>query len=265
MKLALAQMAMDASLEENFHTSLRAIEHASTDGADLIFFPELQLSPFFPQYEKRNADKYLLTLESEYIRGLQSACKDHHIAASPNVYLHKDGQNYDASLFIGANGDIQGISAMVHIMQGENFYEQDYYSPSAEGFMVYETPLGTVGIVICFDRHLPESIRTCVALGADLILIPTANIEGEPFDMFEWEVRVQAMQSSVFVAMCNRVGTEGDLVFGGESIVVDPHGDVLVKADDSEQILSVDIDLASSRRIRDSQPYFRLRRPEFYR
>lgn len=61
--------------------------------------------------------------------------------------------------------------------------------------------------------------------------------------MFEWEMRVQAMQNQVFIAMCNRVGTEDKMQFAGESIVIDPRGKVLAKADDREQLLVCDIDL----------------------
>ena len=52
--------------------------------------------------------------------------------------------------------------------------------------------------------------------------------------MFEWEMRVQAMQNQVFIAMCNRVGTEGDMDFAGESLVIHPSGTVLKKVDDTE-------------------------------
>ncbi len=119
-------------------------------------------------------------------------CHKKRIMASPNLYLETNEKAYDASLFIDRTGEILGISKMVHIMQSPYFYEQDYYTPSDDGFKVYDTPEGKIGVVICFDRHLPESIRSCVALGADLILIPTANIDGEPLDLFEWEIRVQA-------------------------------------------------------------------------
>ena len=111
-----------------------------------------------------------------------------------------------------------------------------------------------MGIVICFDRHLPESIRTCTMMGAELIIIPTANTEAEPMEMFEWEVRVQAMQNQVFVAMCNRVGLEGDMDFAGQSIVVHPSGDVIVKADNAQQLVTCEIDLAEERPLRPKKP-----------
>lgn len=264
MKIALAQMKMENSIEQNLIKTLQQIESAANCGADLIFFPEIQFSPFFPQYEKRNAGQYLLPLDHEYIQQIKAVCHKHKIMASPNLYLEENGRAYDASLFINENGELMDVSKMVHIMQSQYFYEQDYYTPSDDGFKVYETAAGKIGIVICFDRHLPESIRSCVSLGADLILIPTANIEGEPLDMFEWELRVQAMQSSVAIAMCNRVGQEDRMTFIGQSIVVDPNGEVIAKADGNEQILYVEIDLGQSRTVRNAKPYFSLRRPECY-
>ena len=89
-------------------------------------------------------------------------------------------------LFIDNNGKIIGNQKMVHIARLEYFYEQDYYTPSEEGFNVFDTEFGKIGIVICFDRHYPESIRTSVLKGAELILIPTANTIDEPKELFKW-------------------------------------------------------------------------------
>lgn len=257
-------MRMENSTPENVRKSLQAIGEAADHGADLVFFPEVQFTPFFPQYEKVERDDFAFPPDHEYVRRIIAAAKERAIIVSPNLYLEENGKRYDASLFISAHGDVQGVSKMVHIMQCDCFYEQDYYAPSDDGFKVYATPWGNVGIVICFDRHVPESVRTCVARGADLILIPTANVEGEPLEMFEWEIRVQAMQSSVYIAMCNRVGREDKMNFIGRSLVVDPNGDVVARADEREQILYADIDPGKSRATREAKPYFRLRRPDMY-
>ncbi|MDR3230966.1 MAG: carbon-nitrogen hydrolase family protein [Synergistaceae bacterium] len=267
MKIAMAQMKMSDSMEENFRKSLSAIEEAARNKADLVFFPEVQLSPFFPQYRglSGGAERYALTTEHEYIRQMADLCRERRIMASPNVYLREDGAYYDASLFISAEGKIQGISRMVHIMQCPFFYEQDYYSPSNDGFRVYETPFGGVGIVICFDRHLPESVRTCALLGADLVLIPTANTDGEPMELFEWEIRVQAMHSGVYIAMCNRVGREDAMNFIGQSLVADTKGGLLVRAGENEGLTYAEPDLEKSRKERSNNPYFTLRRPQFYK
>lgn len=130
---------------------------------------------------------------------------------------------------------------------------------------MFDTELGRLGIVVCFDRHYPESVRTEALMGADIILIPTVNTKAEPSEMFEWELKVQAFHSSVFIAMCNRVGTEGEMDFSGESVVVDANGDTVVKADDIEQLVYAELDLKNAAEIRRKRPYTTLRRPELYK
>jgi predicted amidohydrolase len=264
MRLALAQYALGSELKPNLEKALDMMAAAGRDAAQLVVFPELCLSPFFPQYAARNAAQYAITLEDEYIRQFRAACRRLKLTAVPNVYLRENGRLFDASLMIGADGNILGISKMVHIAQGPGFYEQDYYTPSDTGFRVYDTPLGKIGIVVCFDRHYPESIRTCVLRGASLILIPTANTLDEPRDVFECELRAAAFQNGVYIAMCNRVGAEGGAVFCGESTVVDPDGNVAAKAGASETLTVADIDLHQVVRAREKRPYLSLRRPDMY-
>lgn len=264
IKIALVQMSMSKNIEENIEKTFAYIEEAANNGANLICFPELQFYKFFPQYSKLDVDNYALDINCNIVKGLQEKCRQFNIAIVPNFYLEEDGKRYDASPFIDRNGEILGVSKMVHIVQANQFFEQDYYTPSEEGFKVYDTSLGRIGIVICFDRHYHESIRSCALQNADLIIIPTANTNDEPLEMFEWELRIPANQNSVFIAMCNRVGLEEKMNFAGESIVVNPDGKVLAKADDKEQILYCDICMKESIENRSKKPYFALRRPDKY-
>lgn len=262
MKIAMAQMQMSDDINHNLETSLKYCDRAKD--SDLLFFPEIQLSPFFPKYEKRDAAKYCMTSHSKEIQLLKEKAKQHQYYLSPNVYFEENQKRYDTSLWINPKGELEGRSKMVHIAQAQNFYEQDYYTPSEEGFQVFDTSFGKIGIVICYDRHLPESIRTTTLKGADLIIIPTANTKDEPMEMFEWEIRVQAMQNQVFIAMCNRVGKEDHMEFAGESLLVGPDGDVIFKADDRQQLIECEIDLSQAEKLRESKPYFSTRRPECY-
>lgn len=258
MKLAMAQMRMSADPRENLDKTLLSIRKAGQAGADLIFFPEVHLSPFFPQYEKRDASPWLMDLDGPEVSAIRTACREARIFASPNLYLREGDRRYDASLMIDAAGELLGVSKMVHITQAEHFYEQDYYDPSGEGFRVYDTPFGKTGIVICFDRHLPDGIRCCAQQGASLVLISTANVQGEPLDLFAWEVRVQAFQNTVFAAMCNRVGTEDALTFAGQSLLAAPDGGLLHKAGDREELLLLDVPLEQAARERAARPWLTL-------
>ena len=263
MKLAMAQMSMTENMEENLEKSIKYCNKAKD--CDLLFFPEIQLSPFFPQYRNRHVDKYCLNEQSTYIKKFVDKAREYNYYISPNVYMEEKGSRYDTSLWINKEGKLVDKAKMVHIAQAENFYEQDYYAPSNDGFKVFDTEFGKIGIVICYDRHLPESIRTCTLMGADLIIIPTANTKAENLEMFEWEMRVQAMENQVFIAMCNRVGVEGNMDFAGESLVVHPSGSVVCKADNREQLVICNIDLKEAKIWQNKVPYLSTRRPEWYK
>ena len=264
MKIALSQMQMTRCIEVNYETALSQIRAAADAGARLVCFPEVQLSPFFPQYAGRDASEWCIPWDSPILRGFCGACREAGIYASPNFYIEKDGRRYDMSLLIDDHGVILGTQKMVHIAQCECFFEQDYYTPSEEGFSVFDTPIGRIGIVVCFDRHYPESIRTSALKGAELILVPTANTLDEPSELFQWEIKIQAFQNSVNIAMCNRVGREGGMRFSGESIVADYRGETIALAGHEQTLLIADIDLPAATEERQRKPYTSLRRPELY-
>ena len=76
MKIALAQIQISDNMEENYQKALNCIKEAAVNGAELICFPEVQLSPFFPQYEKIDASRFLLPLSHPYVKGIQAACRE---------------------------------------------------------------------------------------------------------------------------------------------------------------------------------------------
>lgn len=262
----MAQIEVSPSVEANEARAVRICDQAAD--SDMVIFPEVQVTPFFAQYPAGNTpydvDNYKMSMGHPFIGRLQEAAKNNSQYISPNLYIEEAGRCYDRSLWIRPDGTIGGKADMVHIFQAPRFYEQDYYTPSRDGFKVFDTEFGRVGIVICFDRHIPESIQTCARRGAQLVIIPTANCKAEPMDLFEWEVRVQAMHNQVYIAMCNRVGTEGDMEFAGESLVAGPEGDLIVKADDARQVVTCDIDLSEALRSRERKQWSAVRREQFY-
>lgn len=83
-----------------------ADEKSGEHGADLILFPEVQLTEFFPQYRGQDVRRYRLGLESPEVQAFRKASREWNIWAAPNVYLEENGKAYDASLLIGADGQI---------------------------------------------------------------------------------------------------------------------------------------------------------------
>ena len=264
MKIALVQMQMVDDTERNYAASLDAIRAAAGQGADIVCFPELQFCRFFPQFPGQDATSFAQTLDDPKIKEIQRLCRELCIIAVPNFYLREGDCYFDASLVIDTTGVVLGVSKMVHIAQAPCFYEQDYYTPSDSGFKVYDTSKGKIGIVVCFDRHYPESIRKCATLGAELVIVPTANTRAEPMELFAWEMRVAAYQNNVFIAMCNRSGREDAMDFAGESIVCDPNGGIVYKAGYEETLGMAEIDLVQVKTVRKQRPYLSLLRPEYY-
>ncbi len=264
MRIALAQMQMAEDSARNLDTTLEMIRDAKRAGADLILFPEVQLSPFFAQYPGQERESFAMTMEDPAVQKILASCRREKIWAAPNFYLREDGKYFDTSLLVDDRGEVIGRQTMVHVAQAPCFYEQDYYTPSGDGFHVFETPFGKIGIVICFDRHYPESIRTEALMGADIILIPTANTTAEPEEMFQWEIRVQAFQNSTFAAMANRTGKEGEMTFDGLSLVCGPDGELLALGSREQELVLADLDLNRAGQRRRQKPYTDLRRREWY-
>lgn len=149
----MAQMRMKASIDENLEKTVQFMERAAKGHADLIFFPEIQISPFFPQYEGRDAFPRAMTLDGPEITAIRMSCRRFHLFSSPNVYLELNGKRYDVSLMIDAEGQDSGNIQNGSYRAVPLFYEQDYDTPSEDGFKIYNTLFGCVGVVICFDRH----------------------------------------------------------------------------------------------------------------
>ncbi len=262
MKLAMAQMSMLNNMNDNYKKAISFIEKAQ--GSDLIFFPELQLTPFFPQMQGLKADVALSKETDARLKGMAYQAQKYHMCISPNVYLDENGKHYDASLWFDKQGKSGTIAKMMHVANAPHFYEADYYDEGNSGFVVHHTAFGNVGIVICYDRHFPESIRECVCKGAELIIVPTANLKEENLELFLWEMKIQAYQNGVYIAMCNRVGKEGRVEFAGHSVVIGPDGSVIQEADDKEQLITITLDLKKVKEQRKKVSYLAHRRPKYY-
>jgi len=167
-------------------------------------------------------------------------------------------------MLISEEGEILGITRKNHIVYAPHFYESDYFTQGDEGIPVFDTSIGRVGQIVCFDRHFPESFRTCALKGADFIVTAVANEKIEPCEVFKWEILIPAFQNSVNCLMVNRVGVEGAMDFCGESVFAAPDGTVVAIADDRECILTADLDFERAKELREAKQYLSLRRPEVF-
>ncbi len=130
-----------------------------------------------------------------------------------NFYLREGDRRFDASPVIDADGAILGISKMVHIVQAPCFYEQDYYTP-ADTASTFTIPRRRYRCGDLFRPPLSESIRTCV-LKARRSSSSNCEHKIRATRLFEWEMRVSAVQSGVLIAMCNGLCVEARWILRG--------------------------------------------------
>jgi predicted amidohydrolase len=267
MKIALIQQSATTNRRLNLRRGISAAEKAARQGARLICFAELAFEPFYPQRPaKKDHKKKAETVPGPITNAFADLAAKHNLVIVLNLFEREGDKTYDSSPVIGSNGQILGITRMIHITDYPCFHEQGYYTPGDRGAFVYDTDVGRIGVAICYDRHYPEYMRALALGGAEIVVVPQAGAVGEwPAGLYEAEMRVAAFQNGYFTALCNRVGKEDCLTFAGESFVCNPAGEVIARAGTgTEEILYSDIDLKQAQTSYARRLFFRHRRPELY-
>jgi N-carbamoylputrescine amidase len=267
MRIALVQQRAIDDVAANRARGLEAVRRAAANGAQLIGFAELAFSPFYPRRPAVGDVRRL----AEAVPGpttdvFAALARELGVVVVLNLFEREGDKTYDCSPVIDATGALVGRTRMVHITEYPCFHERQYYHPGDLGAPVVQTAVGRVGVAICYDRHFPEYMRALGVDGADVVVVPQAGVEDEwPAGFFEAELCTAAFQNGYFVALCNRVGREGQLRFAGESFVCAPDGSVRVRAPRGEDTtLVADLDLGEVERSHARRILMPDRRPELY-
>src|ERR671918_537963 len=237
MKIALIQQHASRDKAENVARGLKHFDEAAAAGARLVCFAERAFEPFYPQRVATGDVKSLAeSIPGPITDAFAARARRHRIVTVLNLFERDGSRTFDSSPVIDADGQLLGVTRMLHITDYPCFHEQGYYSPGDTGAPVYHTRAGNIGVAICYDRHYPEYMRALALGGADLVVVPQAGAMDEwPEGLYEGEMQVAAFQNGYFVALCNRVGAEECLTFGGESYVGAPDGAVIARAPAMEE------------------------------
>ena len=265
--IGLVQQHATVDKAENVARGLRAFETAARAGAAVVCFAELAFEPFYPQHPAGPGSRG----QAEPVPGpttdaFAAKAREFGVVAVLNLFERDGDRTFDCSPVIDADGTLAGRTRMVHITEYACFHEQGYYTPGDTGAPVFRTRAGAIGVAICYDRHYPEYMRALALGGADLVVVPQAGSVGEwPEGLYEAEMQVAAFQNGYFTALCNRVGREEKLTFGGESFVCGPDGRVIARAPaGADAILYADIDFAENATSHARELFLQHRRPELY-
>jgi N-carbamoylputrescine amidase len=267
MKIALVQQHASSDKADNLARGLKHFDEAAAQGAKLVCFAELAFERFYPQHvASGDVRRYAEPIPGAVTDAFAERARRHGVVAVLNLFERDGTRTFDSSPVIDADGRLLGVTRMLHITDYPCFHEQGYYTPGDHGMPVYDTRAGRIGVSICYDRHYPEVMRALAINGADLVIVPQAGSIGEwPEGLYEGEMRVAAFQNGYFVALCNRVGKEECLEFGGESFVCAPDGTVIARAAaGTDEILYADVDLSACAQSHARRLFLQHRRPELY-
>ncbi|MDX6465180.1 MAG: hypothetical protein QOI27_220, partial [Gaiellaceae bacterium] len=252
MRLALAQInPIVGDLDGNRALIVERIADAKREGADLVVFPELATTGYPPED---------LLLRPGFLRAAAESLQQIALEARGIVVLvgapHLDRDLYNACA-VCADGEVKAMVKKRFLPNYGVFDEMRYFAPGSELFL-FEHGETLVGVTVCEDMWQPGPPTSDLALaGAELIV----NISASPFHLMrdrerEEMFRTRARDNSAYVAFCNTVGGQDELIFDGHSLVLDDEGTVLARAPGFEEaLLVVDLDPAAvvARRLTDAR------------
>src|SRR2546427_7672719 len=278
-KIGLVQMRMSDDPAANLGKAVVRIREAAQQGAALVCLPEL----FRTQYIAQRADHALFDL-AEAVPGpttetLGRIAKENGVVVIASLFERRAaGLYHNTAAVIDADGKLKGIYRKMHIPDDPAYHEKFYFTPGDLGFRVFDTKVGAVGTLVCWDQWYPEGARITALQGANILLYPTA-IGWHPaekathgaaqLDAWRTIQRSHAIANGLYVAAVNRVGherldgagDEGGIEFWGGSFLADPFGTVVAEAPaDREAVVIGEVNLARIEEVRRGWPFLRDRR-----
>jgi len=285
-RVGLVQMSATPDPEKNLERAVDKLHQAAAKGAQIVCLPELFQTQYFCQREDASLFDLAEPIPGPSTKRLADTARILRITLIASVFEKRaPGVYHNTAVLIDADGSLAGMYRKMHIPDDPLYYEKFYFTPGDLGFKAFDTNLGRVGTLVCWDQWYPEGARLTALQGAQVLFYPTAigwhPDEKEQFgaaqhDAWQTIQRAHAIANGVYVAAVNRVGFEdGDirgkkapgkgLEFWGASFLADPFGRVVAEAShDKEEILIGEIDPRVIEDTRRNWPFLRDRRIDSY-
>ncbi len=227
---------------ENMDSMLKAVNSAADKKANLIVLPECSLTGYVFQ-SRQEALPFAETIPGPSTEELLPLCKQRNVYVIFGLLEKADDKLFNAVAFVGPEGLI-GSYRKIHLP----FLGIDRFVDKGDRpFQVHTTPIGRIGMHICYDILFPECARVMTLLGADIVVLSTNFPEGRG-EMLNCVARARAIENKVHVVLADRVGTERGFTFAGMSNVVSATGEVLSLASpDREESVYGEVSLEAAR------------------
>ncbi len=258
-------MTSTADLAANLESTRRLVDEAAGLGAELVALPEN-----FAYLRREGLPiPCAQDLDGEIVGCLRDLAKRHGVRILGGSFAERSagGRVHNTSVLVSPEGELEAVYRKIHLFDvdlresGGGVYTESASIEAGSEIVVAETPVGGIGLSVCYDLRFPELYRAMAARGALWMAVPAAFAPQTGKDHWEVLLRARAIENQVFVLAAAQCGRHHeDRASYGRSMIVDPWGLVLAQAGDRPCVISADCDIESLERIRRSLPALRHRR-----
>jgi predicted amidohydrolase len=243
--LTLAAVQMDVRLADplaNRRTIADHLNEAHAVGADLTVFPDCGLTGYMFD-SREDCVRGAVTLDGPEVQSIIAECRHLGMHAVVGLLERDEERVHNTAILAGPDGLI-GVYRKRHLpdMGADRFTDE----PSDHEIPVFDTAIGRIGILICYEIRFPEVARSMALRGADILALPT-NWPMASAILADQFTRVRAAENMVHLVVANRSDVERGIQFLGSSQIISPLGDVVAHAGDQQGLIVAEVDLETAR------------------
>lgn len=261
-RLKVALLQMDIAIgepEKNFAKLSELLESCvqAENKPDVIVFPEMWNTGYALDRIRDIGDRDGVRTKAF----LLDFCRKHNVNIVAGSVAELEGDQVRNTIYtFDREGRETGEYSKIHLFR---LMDEEKYLTAGDTIGKLDVDGVPAGMMICYDIRFPELSRRLALDGVKVLFVPA---EWPHPRLHHWRtlLTARAIENQMYVVACNRVGTSGTTSFFGHSMVIDPWGDILAEGDESEQIVTADIDLSVVDKVRATIPVFADRRPELY-
>jgi len=267
--LAVGQMTATADVDENHATCRSLVEKAKARGAELLVLPE----NFAFMGEKDDESKAIAEpLDGPLLARYRALAKEHEIWLCLGGFPERgpaDGRSFNTHVVVNADGEIAAAYRKLHLFDvdvagGPRLLESKGTAPG-DTLVTVDSPVGQLGLSICYDLRFPELYLSLAQAGAEVLLVPAAFTLTTGKEHWETLLRARAIETQCFVAAAAQRGVHNARRQSfGHAMIIDPWGTVVAQCADHTGIAVAEVDLEWMTRVRQQIPVWNHRRPEVY-
>jgi len=257
-KLGLAQMEFRfGDPDENLSRVGDRVQRARAAEVDIVLFPELWASG----YDLEHSTDHAAPLGEGMFESVSELAREHELVIGGSLLEMDGGDIYNTFTLYDGEGTLLAHYRKIHLFR---LLDEEKWLTAGDEIVQVDTRWGSIGLSTCYDLRFPEMYRAYALAGVKLILI-VAEWPQSRIDHWWKLLQARAIENQVYVAAVNKVGYSQGAKLGGQSAVIDPWGEVMVRGDRDESLLTATIDLDEVEKTRRAIPVFKDRNPDAYR